>query len=525
MAVVAGVLPVVGRLVVFFVSFVFSVSPSGVCSVVSARSGRRLSGAALAAVSAAVLAPVRLRSSVLRGACRSVRSLRRSPVSPSVRLAVLAVSRRLLSSRSFARRARVAVAAVSGSRFFSAWLRFGSCRVFRGGLRSPLCPRFAWRVLFVSLPAARCPRGCGFRAVFAGRAPLLVALSSWWSVGAGGVFPSVGAVRSWLRGLLSSPSCGGLRLFVGFGWSWCFGRGWRRVGGGGSPVPPRGGRRPSSVPPLSLVARASVWVCASLVGFRAFPSSSVALLPVSVPVSAGERFAACRASLLAGVFRVGRVSVAPSPSPAVRCAVARAVSPSSPLPVWASASGLVSALPAPVPLSSASALGSLLSLSSSSFLSAVAAGRCPLSLLLSSFSWPLRSCVLWALARVLGSGRVACVVGGAPFRAPALSFLVAGLRSLGFRSFAPSLVGSRSWCAAALRFLVRRCGVVVPPSVVGLSGVVSPGGLAAVFPALSACLSRLSVRSRGVSCPPALRPALSVCLFRLFLSLFPPFGC
>lgn len=387
-AVVAGVLPVVGRLVVFLV-FVFSVSPSGVCSVVSSRSGRRLSGGAVSVVARAVLAPVRLRSRVLRGACRSVRALRsRSVWLPAV------------------------------------WVC--PCSV----------PAFAWSFVRAASLCSVCPRS-----------------------------------------------------------SVCF--------------PPR----PRPVSGLSPVARASVWVCASLLGVRALPGRSVACFSPVVPgLAAPSRFAACRASLLAGVCRVRCVSVAPVP-------------PSSPLPVWAAGSPLAGALPPLVPLSPASSGGSLLSLSLPSFRSAVSRGACPLRLLLSSFSWPVRSCVLWALARVLGSGGVAAVVGGAPFRAPALSFLVAGLRSLGFRSFAPSLVGSRAWCAAALRFLVRRCGVVVPPAVSSLSGRVSPAGLAAVFPALSAGLSRLSVRASGVSCPPALRPALSVCLFRLFLALFPPFGC
>lgn len=338
--------PLLGVLVVFSVSFVFSVSPSGVCSVVSSRSGRRLSGGAVAVVARAVLAPVRLRSSVLRGACRSLRSLR-SRVRPAVPFAVV---------------------------------------------------------------------------------------------------------------------------------------------------------------------RASVWVCASLLGVRAFPSLSVALRPVSVP-SAGEAFAACRASLLAGVCRVRRV-------------VAPAVPVASPLPAWCASSPLSGVLPPLSPLSPASSGGSLLSLSLPAFRSAVAAGRCPLRLSLGSFSWPLRSAVLWSLFAVLGSGRVAFVVGGGAFRAPALSFLVAGLRSLGFRSFAPSLVGSVAWRAAALRFLVVRCGVAVPSSVSSLSGRVSLAGLSAVFPALSSALSVLAVRSSSrVSCPPALRPALSCCLLRLFLALFPPSGC
>lgn len=66
MAVGVGVLPVVGGLVVFFVSFVFSVSPCGVCSVVSARSGRRLSGGALSACCAAVVRASRRSSAPLR---------------------------------------------------------------------------------------------------------------------------------------------------------------------------------------------------------------------------------------------------------------------------------------------------------------------------------------------------------------------------------------------------------------------------------------------------------------------------
>lgn len=373
----------------FFVSFVFSVSPCGVCSVVSSRSGRVLSGGAVSVVARAVLAPVRLRSSALRGACRAVRRLRsRSVWLPAV------------------------------------WV----------------CP---------SCPPSSAPLRC-------------------WSFVRGAGLCSV-CPRS----------------------SVCF-------------------PRPRSRVSFSVV-RASVWVCASLLGVRALPSPSLALRCVAVP-SLSSVFVACRASLLAGVFRVRCVSVAPVP-------------PSSPLPAWAAGSPLAGALPPLRPLLPASSGGSLLSLSLPAFLSSVAAGRCPLRLLLSSFSWPVRSCVLWALAAVLGSGRVAAVVGGGAFRAPALSFLVAGLRSLGFRSFAPSLVGSRAWCAAALRFLVFRCGVSVPSSVSSLSGRVSVAGLLAVFPALSAGLSRLSVRSRGVSCPPALRPALSVCLFRLFLALFPPFGC
>lgn len=456
-----------GLLVVFFVSFVFSVSPCGVCSVVSARSGRRLSGAALSACLGAlrrsVRVSVRVGSRVFRG-----RGFRRGSVVPFVRsLSVPAPSPFL--------------PAVSAP--FVPLLGFGS-GVLPGSV--------AWRVCVAS--ARRRSSGGASSAVSAAvlapvRLRSSVSPSLWARVVVG-----LRLVRGLRPGSL--PFCG------------------RPLSGGFAPVV-SGGRR--SLCSVALSAGASrAWR-------RAFAASLPSFVAPRPFFFAWLRFGSCR------VFRGGlRSPLCPRFAWRVLRVSVRAVPPvpaSSPLPAWLAGSALAGALPPLRPLPPASCGGSLLSLSLPSFLSAVAAGRCPLRLSLASFSWPVRSCVLWSLAAVLGSGRVAFVVGGGAFRAPALAFLVAGLRSLGFRSFAPSLVGSRAWRAAALRFLVFRCGCSVPPAVSSLSGCVSAAGLLAVFPALSAGLSRLSVRSRGVSCPPALRPALSVCLFRLFLALFPPFGC
>ena len=158
---------------------------------------------------------------------------------------------------------------------------------------------------------------------------------------------------------------------------------------------------------------------------------------------------------------------------------------------------------------SASGAGSALWLSSPAVVSAVASGACPLSLALRVFRWPVRSAVLWALASALGSGA---------FRVSSsllASFVSAGLSALGWRfSGGRGVPAGFGRGRAVSSFLRVRCGVV-PACVSAWAGSAS-FSVPAVVSALRSlvrCLGWLASRSSGrVSCPPALRPALSACV-------------
>lgn len=214
--------------------------------------------------------------------------------------------------------------------------------------------------------------------------------------------------------------------------------------------------------------------------------SSVLLLP-------GFVFASCGRGWSVPVWSV------PSPAP---------VSLSAPVPASAPAP-----LPAPVaPVSSASVSGSLLFLSSPAFVSAVSSGRCPVSVALSVFRWPLRSAVLGSLVRVLASRFVRSVVSSSPsVRSAARGFARVAVSALGFS------VSGRFSSPACSRFLARLAvSSPVPPSF-WCSGV-SSGALLRAFRSLSSCLRWLSARAPfGRACPPALRPLLA----RLVWSLLP----
>lgn len=154
------------------------------------------------------------------------------------------------------------------------------------------------------------------------------------------------------------------------------------------------------------------------------------------------------------------------------------------------------ALPAPSAPSapSVSSSGSALFLLSPAFLSAVASGRCPVSLCLSVFRWPVRSAVLLSLLRV---SCAPAVLRALP-RSLLLSFVRVGLASLGFRGvFRPSAP------LPALRFL-GGCPVASVPS---FSGVCRASSVGAGFASVGRCLSWLLRSGRG--CPGACRPALA----------------
>lgn len=216
---------------------------------------------------------------------------------------------------------------------------------------------------------------------------------------------------------------------------------------------------------------------------RSSASSSVLLLP-------GFSFAVCGGGWLVPFWSVpARVGVAPVAAPAP----APAPAPVAPV--------------APV----ASACGSVLFLSSSPFLSAVASGSCPVALSLRVFRWPVRSAVLGSLVRVLASPRVRSFVASSPAcRAAVSSFVRSAVASLGF-----SVSGRFASCRSAVSsFCLRLARSASVPSFF-VSGV-SSSALVAAFRSLSRCLRWLSRRSPVVaSCPPALRPLLASLVFLL----------
>lgn len=213
-----GFVPVVvGVLVlcwgVFLVcSFVFSVAPSGVCSFVSARSGRVLSGGAVRACSLAVL------RRVVRSSAGSVRAVRRSAVSSLPFVCARSWCGSLLSLASLS---PVAPAAGLLSRFGgSSWLgrsalfAGAALCVFRGAV-GPLGRRGLLRAL----------GGASFvGSVFA---------SVRWSLSRGGScavpsfvgvsVPSLAFAVSWRVGASSWRSCssGALRALLGGLAVWC----------------------------------------------------------------------------------------------------------------------------------------------------------------------------------------------------------------------------------------------------------------------------------------------------------------
>lgn len=147
----------------------------------------------------------------------------------------------------------------------------------------------------------------------------------------------------------------------------------------------------------------------------------------------------------------------------------------------------------PLPPFSAPFAGSALFVSSPSFLAFVASGRCPVSLCLSVFRWPVRSAVLLVLLRV----SVPSVLALVP-RSVLVSFVSAGLRSLGFPGSASSPR------VVVLRFL----GSFSVPPVPSFSGRCFPSAVASAFSSLSRCLLWLCSAGRG-GCPGACRGALA----------------
>ena len=142
------------------------------------------------------------------------------------------------------------------------------------------------------------------------------------------------------------------------------------------------------------------------------------------------------------------------------------------------------------PVWSASFAGSALFLSSPAFLSFVAGGGCPVSLVLRVFSWPVRSAVFLVLLRVCSCRAVLASVP----RGLLVAFARVALASLGFRGgSASSFLGGFSW-----------------PRVPSFSGVCSSRSVGSAFSSLCSCLSwLLSSRGGRRGCPSACRGALA----------------
>lgn len=181
--------------------------------------------------------------------------------------------------------------------------------------------------------------------------------------------------------------------------------------------------------------------------------------------------------------------------------------PAAPLGSWAGMRGL-SAVPG---LPGASGSGSAAFLLSPAFRSAVASGSCPVALCLSVFSWPVRSAVLWALARVFVSPGVrALVAPGGSLAALGAEFVRASLASLGFSS-SGRFWSSPARLSRAWDFLRLRAGRF-PSAFSSLSGLCSPAAVRSALSGVARCLWWLGRRSGscgGVWCPPAVRPALA----------------
>lgn len=237
-------------------------------------------------------------------------------------------------------------------------------------------------------------------------------------------------------------------------------------------------------------------------------AARAALLPVPASLFS-SRFAlllGCLSALVSarsrGVAASARVARVAAPVLA-SCGCVLPPSPSPVPPSLWSALGLP-----PVPgLPGASGSGSAVWLLAPGVLSAVAAGRCPVSLALEAFSaWPLRSAVLWALFVVLRSPAGVAFVRSAACRPVAVAFVRSALSSLGF-SVSGRWFAGRS--VAALRFLSRR-SVALPAPFAALSGSGSRAAVVSALSALSRCLRFVALRSSSrVSCPRALRPALA----------------
>lgn len=148
--------------------------------------------------------------------------------------------------------------------------------------------------------------------------------------------------------------------------------------------------------------------------------------------------------------------------------------------------------------------GSVLLLSSPSFVSAVSAGSCPVSLALASFPrWPVRSGLLGALCLAGRAGALSAGVARCGFAPFLRSFLSVALPCLGLSpSSSPAVL--RAGLASFWR------GGVVPPRPAWASSrsvVWELFGVRSAFFRLSGALGWLC-RRRG-ACPPACRPLLA----------------
>lgn len=212
------------------------------------------------------------------------------------------------------------------------------------------------------------------------------------------------------------------------------------------------------------------------------------------------------------------VPVPPAPS-------AGDFSPPFPSPVAPSGSfAWFAGLPPVSGLSGPAASGSAVLLVSPGFRAAVAAGECPVSLALSSFSWPLRSAVLWSLGVVLCRPAGAAFVASPRVRPVAVACLWDCFSSLGFRvpAWGASRAGVARRVSSAWDFLARRGSGGLPAAFSSLRGSARGGAVVSALSSVSRCLRWLARRSgRRVFCPGALRPAVVFLASCLLSALFP----
>lgn len=172
--------------------------------------------------------------------------------------------------------------------------------------------------------------------------------------------------------------------------------------------------------------------------------------------------------------------------------------------------------------------GSALWLSSPAVVSAVESGACPVSLALRVFRWPVRSAVLWSMWGALCTRAILSVP-----RSTLSAFIQTGLSALGWR-YSPArseiwrLKGSERGSSVLAFLRVRSHGALLPSIVQKWcqSASWSVSALRSALSSVTRCLSWLSQHSSGrVSCPPALRGALSACITCALTALSNGVGC
>lgn len=183
-------------------------------------------------------------------------------------------------------------------------------------------------------------------------------------------------------------------------------------------------------------------------------------------------------------------------------------------------SGLSSGLPPVQGLPPASGSGSLLLFSTPGFRSAVAGGACPVSLALSSFSWPVRSAVLWAVALVLRSRALrALFAPGGSLRSVGLEFVSSAMVVLGYPASSPApspIIARRFLKSCLISGLPDVVSSIVPKG----EGRCSSSAVHSALSSLSRCLRWLSSRTSGL--PNACMPAIAFLAMSVLSSCYPP---